>query len=181
MRNSLKYWVTTDTHFGHQNLINEKIRPIDFEQRIISKLRVIGQNDILIHLGDIAWKDDKKHINNIISPLKCKKILVKGNHDKRGDLFYYINGFDFVCNSFNIDFNGKNIIFSHKPINIANDIDINIHGHFHIWDIDRWEPELKSIYTNKHVLVSLELNNYRPVLLNEILTKYIKKEKRNGK
>jgi len=34
-----KIYITSDTHFGHYNLIKNNIRPVDFEQRIVNNPR----------------------------------------------------------------------------------------------------------------------------------------------
>jgi len=49
------------------------------------------------------------------------------------------------------------------------DYDLNIHGHFHNNNRDKWEPELKSKLTEKHILYSLEEQNYKPVLLRAFI------------
>jgi calcineurin-like phosphoesterase family protein len=39
---------------------------------------IVGEEDIIFHLGDFAWK----HINQISNQLTGRKILLKGSHDR---------------------------------------------------------------------------------------------------
>ncbi len=152
----MKIWVITDTHFGHTKMIDYCSRPKDFGEKIIKNWnKLVSRNDLVIHLGDVTWTDDT-HMDE----LKGKKILVRGNHDGNTITWYMQHGFDFVCESFVLDYGGTNIIFSHKPL-IFHDHDINIHGHLHNL------AKLKSC-CNAYPL-ALEVTGYTPVLLMDIL------------
>ena len=51
----MNYWITTDTHFGHTNIMKWAERPEGFESLILKNLKhALNSNDILIHLGDVA-------------------------------------------------------------------------------------------------------------------------------
>ena len=59
---------------------------------------------------------------------------------------------------------GYNILLTHKPqTDIRNDIDYNIHGHLHENTHHQKEyfRDGNDILTNKHILISMELDNYR--------------------
>lgn len=158
----MNIWCIADTHFSHKRLIEAGYRHSNFEDKLRKSLSKIPIGDVLIHLGDICLGNDIEN-NKFITNLPCKKILVKGNHDK-GNQFYYNMGWDFVCKSFTDTYCGKRIKFSHEPV--KGNFDINIHGHLH--QNFRY-PELKYIITEKHFLVSMEELNYRPVSLKEII------------
>ena len=83
-------------------------------------------------------KDDIVH-KFIVDELKCKKILVKGNHDSKSNSWYLEHGWDFVCEEFKDTLYGKNILFSHYPKVWDGVYDLNIHGHFHNSDHRRHE------------------------------------------
>lgn len=86
-------------------------------------------SDILIHLGDICWKNDA-YWNACFNSIQCKsKILVLGNYDKKS-IFWYLEYWDAVVKTFTIKRHGKTILFSHKPLPDTG-YDINIHGHLH--------------------------------------------------
>lgn len=69
-------WVTSDLHFNHQKLIDNGIRPANYEAKLIKHWNGnVRDDDIVIILGDISWKDGYQKIHQ----LKGKKILVRGN------------------------------------------------------------------------------------------------------
>jgi calcineurin-like phosphoesterase family protein len=163
-----KIFVISDTHFFHEKIItNSPGRPEDFHSQIIKKCKkVLCEKSLLIHLGDVIF-GNKKQMRSVLKRIPGTKILVKGNHDHgHSDTFFYDAGFSFVCTQFKI----KRTVFSHMPIEISDD-EINIHGHFHNIPSCHWEPELVERLTDRHYLFSLELENYSPVSLNDIVHK----------
>ena len=167
----MKIYIIADTHFNHQELIRKNYRPANFEKLLFNNLKAISENSILIHLGDICLGKDQEAHNKYIKPLKCRKWLVRGNHDHKSNNWYLNNGWDFVCKSFVDRYFGKKILFSHKPKILHNNIDLNIHGHFHNSD-HRWqEPELASRITLKHKLFSAEVSKYKYLSLQSFVEK----------
>ena len=77
---------TSDTHFGHQNIIKYANRPFASvshmnEALIANWNAVVGMDDEVYHLGDVAlgpWTEWDK----ILTRLNGYKILVVGNHDR---------------------------------------------------------------------------------------------------
>jgi len=127
----MKIYATSDTHFNHKKLL-EYGRPEDFESRIFASLKNhVG--DLLIHCGDFCIGQDEEMMELFMHSAKGfrKKVLVRGNHDKKSDGWYMERGFDFVCESFVADYFGKHIIFTHIPIAKTDKFDLNIHGHMH--------------------------------------------------
>ena len=165
----MNYWIITDTHFGHPALIEYLGRPEGYEEKILKNLSVVRKDDVLIHLGDIAFNSYSYWIERLRGSVKGKMILVRGNHDKHSLTSFYKDGWDFVCNSFNLDIYGKNILFSHVPK--SGDFDINIHGHFHNNPKERWEKELVSVMDYRHKLLVLE-ESYRPIKLERIVKEF---------
>lgn len=164
----MKIWVTTDTHMDHKSIIEFCNRPIDCDKRIIRGLKDIKYNDILIHLGDVAWKEEgeRKYLGNI----PCKKWLVKGNHDK--SYTYHLNlGWDWIGETMELRRFGQLIKFSHKPVPIHEE-DIQFHGHFHNNPVDVCEAELIAILTSKHKLLAIENMNYRPMTLKALVERF---------
>lgn len=163
----------TDTHFYHQNMIPYCGRPENFNELLFASLSKLDENDILIHLGDVSFGNHYKAHENFIMPLKCKKILVKGNHDYRSNNWYLNNGWDFVCYTFSDKLCGKKILFSHYPLP-ADRYDFNIFGHFHN-NINSWNklnPNFKQLLNEKHLLLCVEETNYKPVRLSYLVDKY---------
>ena len=56
-----RIFILTDSHFGHSKLSKYwKYRPEGFEDKILDNLdRMVGKDDLLIHLGDICIGDDE--------------------------------------------------------------------------------------------------------------------------
>lgn len=174
----MKEYLITDTHFNHTKIIEYCDRPKNYEVLIWKGLENLPKDSTLIHLGDICIGGDKE-IHERIKSLSYKKILIKGNHDRKSNNWYLQNGWDFVCESLSDHFFGKYITFSHIPI--AGIQNLNIHGHFHNtlhrllqgnWVVEgereRNEDILK-ILTKNHKLLAIEYTNYKPVLLERFL------------
>lgn len=171
-----RYWIVTDTHFGHEEMMEYCSRPKDFENIILHNIKKCWQpQDILIHLGDICIGNDKKWLSklNLFKSISKKIWLIKGNHDSKSVGFYMDRLFDFVGESISINRFGKKILLSHSPQKDTG-YDINIHGHFHNSDHRRHEPELVAIKNDKQFLVAMEYNSYMPYNLKTIVEKFEK-------
>jgi calcineurin-like phosphoesterase family protein len=79
----MSIWLISDTHFGHELLVNKGFRKKGFEKVVLKNLSRLSKNDILIHLGDICLGFDQLNHDTYIKPLQCKKWLVRGNHDHK--------------------------------------------------------------------------------------------------
>ena len=168
----MEYILTTDTHFEHHNMLTICSRPKGYEQLILDNLeKTANQNNILIHLGDIAWKNDRYWNRQLTSMPYKKKWLIKGNHDKKSNEWYISNGWDIIAKHITITHNSKIITLSHKPVELLAS-DINIHGHFHIFDMERIkkiEPDLYETYNKDgHILLFLE-HHYTPFKLSHLI------------
>ena len=80
---------TSDTHFGHHNIIKYCRRPFqtwwEMDKVIIENWNsIVGKNDEVYHLGDFALYG-KKHgyAINTAEQLNGKIYLIRGNHDWR--------------------------------------------------------------------------------------------------
>jgi len=167
----MNIFLIADTHFGHDKLINEGYRPSNYNKLLNNNLKSLPENSILIHLGDVCLGDDSKEHGRYIKPLKCRKWLVKGNHDNKTNNWYLEHGWDFVSTVFVGRYFGKKVLFSHKPKIIHDAIDLNIHGHFHNSD-HRWqEPKLLVRLTKRHRLFSAEISKYKPISLEKFINK----------
>jgi calcineurin-like phosphoesterase family protein len=95
-----------------------------------------------------------------MASLPGTKMLILGNHDKKSGRWFINNGFDYAVNY--LVYN--NILFTHKPVdNLGYEEKVNIHGHIHN-NIDAIK-KLKPFNVN----YSIEIENYRPVLLEMLL------------
>ena len=159
----MTFWITTDTHLGHDKIQEYCNRPQDYNEQILEGLEIVRLGDILIHLGDIAFsnKGEKDYMAAI--PEGVQKWLIRGNHDR--SYSWHINfGWNCVCQEMKIRRYGMVISFSHRPTPTF-DCDVQLHGHFHNANPERWEGDLKSYINSRHRLVVLEELNYAPINL----------------
>lgn len=164
----MRIWLITDTHFGHDKLI-EYGRPEGFTERIFENLNVVKPDDLLIHLGDFCIGNDEKWHTHYMQMLDCKHWLIRGNHDSKSNSWYMSHGWDVVAEYLSIEMFAKKILFSHRPMAWDGYYDVNIHGHFHDTDHRRIEGEFLKIKNAYQKLLALEFTNYQPVLLGAFL------------
>lgn len=117
---------TSDTHFGHSKIIKYcpdsrgHFDDVDqMNQYLINQWNsVVNSNDIVYHLGDVAFAK-AEIVKNIFNELNGKIILVPGNHDKKllkkQD---FVNCFDdIICASYlETKIDGEFVVMSHYPI-----------------------------------------------------------------
>lgn len=157
----MKIYIISDTHFNHDKIIAYCDRPEDHEDLLWKGMLTLGQEDLLIHLGDICIGDDQM-VHASIKDLKCRKVLVAGNHDSKSWSWYMEHGWDFVCDSFKLKYAGKTICFSHKPQPWDGGWEINVHGHLH--NLGHRDKEFKEL-KKWNRLYSPEIMGYRPIEL----------------
>jgi calcineurin-like phosphoesterase family protein len=130
-----KIWVTSDTHFGHKNILvyEAAARPFKDKEEMNEVLiqrwnEKVGPNDVVIHLGDFAFATPNK-IRQITARLNGRKFLLLGNHDRVRKFDWGNLGFEQVFrHSFMLD---DKFIFSHEPLDRIPDGKINVYGHVH--------------------------------------------------
>ena len=83
----MAYYFTSDTHFGHINILRHCRRPFasikEMDEALLEKWAELKANDSLFHLGDVA-KGNFDQLAAVISRIRkisCKKYLIPGNHD----------------------------------------------------------------------------------------------------
>lgn len=81
-------WFTSDTHFGHANVLKFSERPWndidDMSYALIENINAcVEPSDELYILGDFSFKLTVQQAYELRKLIRCKKIhLVHGNHDK---------------------------------------------------------------------------------------------------
>ena len=79
-------YLTSDTHFGHKNIIKYCERPFKdvdhMNAEIVKRFKeVLTDDDVLLHLGDVVMGDRAVNLA-LLKQVPGKKILFPGNHDE---------------------------------------------------------------------------------------------------
>ncbi len=183
-----RLFFTSDTHYGHGNICSATTKWVgaenltrDFKSLdhmndvLVNNINgMVGENDILIHLGDWSFGGFDK-IEEFRNRILCKNVyLVFGNHDhhirrNKEDIQRLFKGcFDYLHLDLRIP-NGKvvdkiSIVCLHYPIaswNGMNDGVIHLHGHVHL-------PSHLKIADGRAMDVGVDGNNLYPYDLSEI-------------
>lgn len=139
-----KVFLTSDTHFDHQNIINYCNRPFknvnDMNIHMITEWnKVVKEDDFVIHVGDVEF-----YQKNFTQYLNGNKFLVKGNHDSRQNIFMkYVNYGTIVSEHF------SPILVRHNPINHG-PYDFCFHGHLHKSDPNHNNGKLFDVGVDMH-------------------------------
>lgn len=155
-------YVTSDWHFGHKGITRfrtefESLRHM--EKYIMDKARErLAKNDILIMIGDIAFTVESLQY---LRRLKCRKILVRGNHD-RLNVKEYLPIFEDVQGAMKYDHHW----ITHIPIHPTELYrGANVHGHCHRGG--PYETQSGEEWWRYYNAI-LEYNNYRVVPWEEV-------------
>jgi calcineurin-like phosphoesterase family protein len=163
-------WFTSDTHFGHQNIIkhsrNDQWKTSqEMDEFLIEQWNsVVKKNDRVYHFGDFAWmaRDAKKirpRLNGFIR-------LIVGNHDDipslaAAGLFSRVmlwRHFGITSNEdIEIEFTGTHIPLRDDQFRHGHQF--NVHGHMHDKILD--DP--------RYVNICVEQTNYRPLHVTELM------------
>ena len=124
-----KTFYTSDTHFGHENIIRYSGRPFSSVEEMNSTMienwnSLVGPDDTVWHLGDVVMNVKWLHS---VSQLNGQKILVAGNHDHcwagfkkpKATVHDYIDaGFQYVITNgilIHTLKNNREVVLSHLP------------------------------------------------------------------
>jgi calcineurin-like phosphoesterase family protein len=114
----MKSWLTSDTHFGHANIIAYSRRPFADVQEMNRELirrwnDIVGPRDVVYHLGDFAMGSPSEWCG-YCKKLRGRKILVRGNHDRKADFMREV-GFDEVYDNIVVEIDGVRVWMNHYP------------------------------------------------------------------
>lgn len=158
-----KIFVTSDTHFGHNNIIKYCNRPFqsreEMDETIICNWNsVISASDTVWFLGDLCFP--KKDRNKYLARLNGKVVWLRGNHDsivsENKDLdFIKVKEYQFIlCHYPMISWRNK----AHGSIMLF--------GHSH----GMMNETIKNYFPSFRMLdVGVDSNNFFPVELDQII------------
>ena len=170
---SRNIWVTSDTHFNHENILKFKTKDgskvRDFEsvthmnEAIIERWNSkVKPGDKVYHLGDVFF-GDKESFKTLWPRLNGSKRLVVGNHD---DVKFLSSGGFFQKVYLWRMFKEHGLLLTHVPVHpstlgearFREETMLNVHGHIH------QNPSPEGPYR----CVCVEQTNYYPVNLEEL-------------
>lgn len=110
---------TSDTHFGHANIIKLCSRPFKDVEEMNEKLvenwnKVVPENGTVFHLGDFAFGGSTLW-NSIIPRLNGRIYLILGNHDRKNIRQGYMDKFVDIVPQMQIDIEGRSVYLNHYP------------------------------------------------------------------
>lgn len=158
---------TSDTHFGHANIIKYCERPFQTvtemnEAMIENWNHTVSKDSVVFHLGDFAF-GPVDAVRGFRNRLNGRIILIGGNHDRIGkETLKQI--FDAYYTEFTLYLGGKILALSHRPADlIPPGVDIALNGHVHhVWKYS----ELNGI---PRINVGVDQWEFKPRKLKELI------------
>ena len=183
-------WFTSDTHFGHNNILKFCKRPWvtikEMDEALITNWNsVVGTNDIVFHLGDFAFASNSRW-KEIISSLNGNIYLIAGNHDEcRYPGHQTFDLFEGVTTQLALRIDGQSVYLNHYPFlcyggtyRSPKHCVWQLYGHVHTNSSDRTgkdDERVKMCFPYQYD-VGVDNNNYIPVSweqIKEIIAKQI--------
>lgn len=168
----MKTWITSDSHFQHSNIIKYCSRPFkdvnEMDETLVSNWNsIVDKNDTVLHLGDFAFVKTREEIRKIVDKLNGHIHLLLGNHDDWK--LVKDNGFASTRDGiWEYKYGKEKIVLCHYPMmswNGAFHNRLHFFGHVHSTPSNIF-PCQKNSYD-----VGVDLNDFRPRLLEEIIDK----------
>lgn len=171
-------WFVSDTHFGHANILKFKhsdgsqLREFDNVEHMDETMvdnwnRVVADNDIVYHLGDVYFGQGHKVLNR----LKGRKRLILGNHDT-------VKNQDIQANFQKIlvwrMFTEYGLLLTHIPVH-AGSFEmkslVNVHGHTHKHWVSIINENNQQVDDVRYFNVCVENTNFTPIHIDDVLAR----------
>lgn len=158
-------YFTSDTHYGHANIIKYCNRPFlsvaEMNNVLIDNINaIVKENDTLYHLGDFAM-GGIQNAYEFRDKLKCKHInLIMGNHDnyklRKATIFDHVWDFH--------EYHGeRSIVLCHYALRVWNK---SHHGYYHLYGHSHGtlpdDPNVRSFD------VGVDCHSFKPLSIKEI-------------
>lgn len=175
----MRIFFSSDTHYFHTNVIKYCERPFSTvkemnDSMINSWNSVISDDDVAFHVGDFSLsRSASSHdVAEVISRLKGKKILIRGNHDQYDDSFFLSAGFKAVVESINLG----GVLLVHYPLHEAfarkvkdshwGEVSHVIHGHTHKRDTPEFDAHF-NVAVDRHDFIPVPSTTAVPANLHD--------------
>lgn len=183
--NGSNVFFTSDTHFNHSNIIKFCDRPFvnvrEMDDTLINNWNnVVGEDDIVFHLGDFAWGGSQIW-NDTLNKLNGRKYLILGNHDMKNIRQGYMDKFEFVGYQMQIRIEDRSIYLNHYPFLCyggsyrGEDSVWQLFGHVHTCSgphkhEGKDDERLKYLFPFQYD-VGVDNNNYAPISWSDVKKK----------
>ncbi len=162
-------WFTSDLHLGHKAAVDMCGRPFETVEEMTETLIMnfnacVRKDDTVYILGDLSHRITLEEANRLIARLNGKKILCKGNHDKKYDPALFEEIHDFL----ELHVDGMNISLMHYPMMEwpkSRHGSVHLHGHIHSTGEYNLQQREEGILRYD---VGVDANHYFPVSLKQV-------------
>ena len=162
-------WFTSDLHLGHNAMLGMCGRPFETVEEMTETLIMnfnacVRKDDTVYILGDLSHRITLEEANRLIARLNGKKILCKGNHDKKYDPALFEEIHDFM----ELHVDGMNISLMHYPMMEwpkSRHGSVHLHGHIHSTGEYNLQQREDGILRYD---VGVDANHYFPVSLKQV-------------
>lgn len=168
-------WFTSDTHFGHANVLGFTGRPwsgIEAMNRgIITNINArVMPGDELYVLGDFSFSITVQQALELRRQIRCRKVhVVRGNHDKDWSQPAVAGAFIVEQPICVLKVDGQKLVMSHYPMADWQGMSHgswHLHGHIHSQGSSYNEANLRQGLQRYDV--GVDANGYAPVSLAEL-------------
>jgi calcineurin-like phosphoesterase family protein len=161
---SNKTYLIGDTHFDHEKIILYCKRPFLTVEEMNKVMldnwnTTVDDDDYVLFLGDLVFGKGSRPAEYWLAQLKGDIIFFRGSHDSSSKIHY--------TRSWIIEILGREFLFLHDPYYIP--LGWNkwvVHGHHHNNYPSKF-PLINGV--RKTINVGVELINYKPILLEELI------------
>ena len=167
-------YFTADQHFYHDNVIKHAHRSFTDSEEMNNVLisswnRKVSADDEVYILGDVTMKG-ASFASQVLSRLKGRKYLIKGNHDRFADQAEFDKSiFEWIRDYHELEYQNQRFILFHYPIEEWNGFfrgSAHLHGHQH----NHEDYNFKNLENGfRRYDVGVDANNMSPVSIDEIL------------
>lgn len=184
-------WFTSDTHFGHENIIKYCERPFrdlaHMDEELIRRWNSrVKPTDYVFELGDFNFRNSSggkagegvtRKVEHYEKLLNGNVIHIRGNHSSN-------NGCNTPIEKIIIKYGGHRIGLVHNPTHADLNYEFNFVGHVHnFWKFKKVivPNQLRDVFL---INVGVDVWNFYPVNIHEIMRdfwKWKKAEKREEK
>jgi len=165
----MNLYFSSDYHLFHKNIaIHRGFNSIEEMNELIidNHNKKVTKHDHIYFQGDFSFGKLEETLE-VLNRLNGNKYLIIGNHDEKMLKHKeFVDKFGWVKDYYKLKYNGLKIILSHYPFykwDCSHYGSLMFYGHIHETKLD---IEIKNSYN-----VGVDVNNFEPVSLEEILEK----------